>query len=70
MESFNFIASDEGNILKLLIRCFFQSRNIEIFSYFPKKTYVVGPHYRRLAKMLLMSTRNIGFRGEIRKIFT
>ena len=38
------------------------------FSYFSMKTYVVGTHSKRLAKALLMSTHNICFHGEIRKI--
>ena len=40
------------------------------FSYFSTKTYVVGTHWKRLSKALLMSTHNICFHGEIRKIFT
>ena len=37
------------------------------FSYFCTKTYVVGTHQKRLAKVLLMSTQNIGFHAEIKK---
>ena len=40
----------------------------KFFSYFSAKTYVVGTHQKRLGKALLMSTHNISFRGEIRKI--
>ena len=40
------------------------------FSYFSTKTYVVGTHNKRLGEALLMSTHNICFHGEIRKIFT
>ena len=32
------------------------------------KTYVVGTHKKRLAEVLLMSTHNICFHGEIKKI--
>ena len=32
------------------------------------KAYVVGTHLKRLAEALLMSTHNMCFRGEIRKI--
>ena len=34
---------------------------------FPNYTYVLGTHKKRLAEALLMSTRNIGSSGEIRK---
>ena len=37
------------------------------FSYFSIKSYVVGTHYKRLAKALLMSTDNIYFYGELEK---
>ena len=33
------------------------------------KTYVVGTHYKHLGEALLMSTHDICFHGEIRKIF-
>ena len=38
------------------------------FSYFSVKTYVVGTHQKRLGEALLMSTHNICFHGEIRKV--
>ena len=40
----------------------------QYFSYFSMKTYVVGTHLKHLAEVLLMSTHNICFRGEMRKI--
>ena len=36
--------------------------------YYEVKTYVVGTHQKCLSEGLLMSTHNICFRGEIRKI--
>ena len=39
-----------------------------IFFYFSAKTYAVGTHEKRLSKAILMSTHDIYFRGEIRKI--
>ena len=33
----------------------------------PSKTYVVGTHYKRLAKVLLMRFHNVCIYGEIRK---
>ena len=38
------------------------------FSYFSTKTYIVGTHKKCLNEALLMSTYNICFPGEIRKI--
>ena len=38
------------------------------FSYFSTKTYVVGTHLKCLTEALLMSTHNLCFCGEIRKI--
>ena len=55
---------------QLLIRCFFSIQKYFYFSYFSMKTYVMGTHKKRLAEALLMSTHNICFLGEIRKIFT
>ena len=41
---------------------------INIFIHFSTKTYVVGTHKKHLSEVLLMSTHNICFHGEIRKI--
>ena len=49
---------------------FFFNSKVLIFSYFFTKTYVVGIHWKHLIEALLMSTHNICFRGEVRKIFT
>ena len=38
------------------------------FSYFSKKTYVVDTHKKHLTEALLMSTHNICFLREIRKM--
>ena len=38
------------------------------FSYFSTKIYIVGTHEKRLGEALLMSTYNIYFYGEIRRI--
>ena len=38
------------------------------FSYFSMKTYVVGTHEKRITEALLMSTHNICFCRELRKI--
>ena len=46
---------------------FFHPKNADIFLISPRK-HVVGTHYKRLTEVLLMSTHNICFRGEIRKI--
>ena len=40
------------------------------FSYISVKRYVVDIHQKRLAEGLLMSTHNISFHGEIRKILS
>ena len=53
----------------------FQSKSIYIFSYFSMKTYVVGTQYpqqmfswrNKKTEVLLMSTHNICFHGEIRR---
>ena len=37
-------------------------------SYFFIKIYIVGTHQKRLSKVLLMSTHNICFYGEMEKI--
>ena len=37
------------------------------FSYFSKKTYVVGTHKKRPSEALLMSTHNICSYGELKK---
>ena len=38
------------------------------FLHFCIKTYVVGTHQKLIGEMILMSTHNICFHGEIRKI--
>ena len=43
-------------------------RKVLIFFFFCMKTYVVGTHYKHLGEALLMSTNNICFHAEIRKI--
>ena len=48
----------------------FSTKTVFMLSYFSTKTYTVGTYYKHLAKGFQMSTHNIGFRGEIRKIFT
>ena len=48
----------------------FLTKKMCYFSYFTTKTYVVGTHLKCLTESLLMSTHNICFHGEIRKIFT
>ena len=45
------------------------ARKLAFISYFLKKTYIVGTHQKRLTEALLMSTHNIRFYREIRKIF-
>ena len=37
------------------------------FSYFFRKTCVVGTHLKRLTEVLLMNTHNICFYGELEK---
>ena len=46
----------------------FQPNCMNIFSYFFMTTYVVGTHLKDLLEALLMSTHNICFCGEIRKV--
>ena len=46
-------------------RHFFNQKSTDSFSYFSRKTYVVGTHQ----KSLLISIHNIYFPGEIRKMF-
>ena len=46
----------------------FSSEKCWYLSYFSTKTYVVDTHYKLLAEALLMSTHNICFHREIRKI--
>ena len=40
---------------------------LTLLSYFSMKTYVVGTHQKHLGEVLLMTTHNICFHGEIRK---
>ena len=40
-------------------------RSNTVVSYFSKKTYVVGTHYKCLSEVLLRSTHNLCFCGEI-----
>ena len=40
------------------------------FSYFSMKNYVVGTHYKRCGKELLVSNHNVCIHREIGKIFT
>ena len=47
---------------------FFVPKIVNIFVYFSIKTYVVGTHQKRLGEALLMSTHNICFCGDIRKV--
>ena len=49
-------------------KALFSSEKCWYFSYFSMKTYEVGTHKKCLAQALLMSTHNICFHGEIRKI--
>ena len=49
-----------------MLRHFFQSKSIDIFSCFSTKNICCGYSL----EALLMNTHNIRFRGEIRKIFT
>ena len=53
-----------------LVKVLFSIQKYSYFSYFSTKTYVVGTHQKHLAEALLLSTHNICFCGEIRKIFT
>ena len=48
---------------------FFQPKSTDMSLYFSINTYVVGTHKKRLTGALLMSTHNICFCGELRKIF-
>ena len=59
MEAFFIIATEKA---------LFSSEKCWYLSYFSMKTYVVGTHYKHLAEALLMSTHNVCFCGEIRKI--
>ena len=43
--------------------------HLKHYSYFVMKTYVVGIHFKHLIEALQMSTHNIRFHREIRKIF-
>ena len=49
-------------------KALFSSEKCWYLSYFSTKTYVVGTHQKGLGEVLLMSTHNICFRWEIRKI--
>ena len=49
-------------------KALFSSEKCWYLSYFSIKTYVVGTHQKHLGETLLMSTHNIWFRGEIRKM--
>ena len=51
------MANQMSNIA--LDKMLFSIKSIDIFSYFSMKTYVVGTHYKRLGKALLLSTHNI-----------
>ena len=67
------VASDQGlhclpNIYIATDKVLFSSKKCLYLSYFSMKTFVVGTHSKRLAEALLMSTHNICFCGEIRKI--
>ena len=53
-----------------LLKALFSVQKYWYFSYFSTKTYIVGTHQKHLGEALLMSTHNICFRGEIRKIIT
>ena len=41
-----------------------------IFFLFLHKTYIVGTHWKCLTKVLLMSTHNVCFYGELKKIIS
>ena len=45
---------------------FFKQKAVK-FLYFSTKTYLMGTHQKHLSEVLLMSTHNICFHGEIRK---
>ena len=49
-------------------KTYFFSVKVLIFSYFLTKTYVVGTNEKCLTKALFMSTHNVYFHQEIRKI--
>ena len=51
-------------------KAFFAVKKYRYFSYLSKKKYVVGTHQKRLSEALLMSTHNIRFHADIRKIFS
>ena len=52
-----------------LDKTLFFSQKVLIFLYVSMKTYVIGTHKKCLTKVLLMSTHNMRFHGEIREIF-
>ena len=51
-----------------LDKALFPAKKYLYFSYFLTKTYVVCTHYKCLREVLLMSTHNICFCQEIRKL--
>ena len=51
-----------------LTKTYVVGTHLKRLGYFLMKTYVVGTHQKRLAEALLMSTHNICFCQEIRKI--
>ena len=53
-----------------LDKALFSTKKYLYFSYFLKKTYVVGTHLKRHGEVLLISTHHIYFRSVIRKLFT
>ena len=50
------------------VKALFSSEKCCYLSYFSTKIYGVGTHKKRLTEALLMSTHNVCFHGEIRKI--
>ena len=57
--------------IPFLLKCItadFRGYYDNIFLFSPRKTYVVGTHWKRLSEALPMSTHNIRFNGEIRKM--
>ena len=48
----------------------FSTKSFWYFFISPQKTYVVGTHCKHLTDVLIVSTHNICFPGEIRKIFS
>ena len=69
----NFGLSGLAEVLSIsiaLCKALFSTKKYLYFSYFSTKTYVVGTHQEHLGKSLLMSTNNICFHLEIRKLLT